>query len=224
MKQYPPGYGSVEPVADYRPWDIDRDFLSVYELIKEHTKVDIFRCYSLWTAVKQAIDLPGDVIEVGVWRGGTGALMAAQLARCAPERRIYLADTFTGVVKAGPRDDYYKGGEHADTERATVEELLGRCGITNATILEGTLPEETASEVTCDSICLCHVDVDVYQSAKDVVDWVWPKLPVGGIVIYDDYGFYGCEGVTALGNEDMERGDRLFLSNLNGQGVLVKRA
>lgn len=224
MKEYPPGYGAVEPAADYRPWDVDEAFRKAYQQIAEHTKVDQYRCYALWVLLAQAVDLPGDVIEVGVWRGGTGALLGLQLARLAPERRLYLADTFEGVVKAGPRDDYYKGGEHADTDRATVETLLESCGLSSATLLSGVFPEETGAEVTSDAICFCHIDVDVYQSAKDVVDWVWPKLTAGGVVVYDDYGFYGCEGVTALGNEDIHKGDRLFVQNLNGQGVIVKRS
>jgi O-methyltransferase len=224
VKHYPPGYGRVEPVADYRPWDTDEPFLAAYEQIRDYTKVDIYRCYTLWTLVRQALDLPGDVMEVGVWRGGTAALLGMQLARAAPQRRLYLADTFAGVVKAGPRDDYYKGGEHADADRETVEALLARCEIPNATVLAGVFPEETGAAVEGRAISFCHVDVDVYQSAKDVVEWVWPRLPVGGVVVYDDWGFYGCEGVTALGHEDMEKQDRLFIPNLSGQGILVKRS
>ena len=41
----------------------------------------------------------------------------------------------------------------------------------------------------------CHIDVDVYQSARDVLEWVWGRLCIGAIVVYDDYGFDGCHGV-----------------------------
>jgi O-methyltransferase len=47
-------------------------------------------------------------------------------------------------------------------------------------------------------------------------------MPVGGVIVYDDYGFYGCEGVTALGTEEIERSNRLFLHNLSGQAFLIK--
>ncbi|NBB90721.1 MAG: methyltransferase [Spirochaetes bacterium] len=221
-KRYPPGYGPVQPQANYRPWDIDGIFAPLYTAVQEHTKVDEARCYLLWQAALQCGSVKGDFLEVGVWRGGTGALLCDAAARLADERHVYLADTFRGVVKAGPRDDYYKGGEHADTDRETVEGLLAELDTGNYTILEGVFPEETGDRLPNGAIALCHVDVDVYQSARDVTEWVWPRMPVGGLVVYDDYGFYGCEGVTALGNEDFERTDRLFLHNLSGQAFLIK--
>lgn len=221
-KNYPPGYGPVHPQADYRPWDTDEVFRRLYESVTDHTKVDEPRCYLLWRTALQCGALPGDILEVGVWRGGTGALLCDAATRIGGGRRVYLADTFRGVVKAGPQDDYYRGGEHADTSRETVEGLLGGLGMRNYAVLEGIFPEETADQVDSEAIALVHVDVDVYRSARDVVEWVWPRLPVGGMIVYDDYGFYGCEGVTAWGNEEYGRDDRLFLHNLSGQAVAVK--
>jgi O-methyltransferase len=103
-----------------------------------------------------------------------------------------------------------------------VEELLAALDAGNTTVLEGVFPEETAGRIPDGPLALCHIDVDVYQSARDATDWVWPRMPVGGVIVYDDYGFYGCEGVTALGQEEYERPDGLFLHNLSGQAFLVK--
>lgn len=222
-KIYPRGYGVVTPQADYRPWDIDPEFSGFFRAVEAHTKVDIARCHELWELLGQCHHLEGDVLEVGVWRGGTGALLAAGARRLwGDSRRVFLADTFRGVVKAGPKDDYYRGGEHADTSSGVVRELLGSIGLSNAELLEGIFPEETGHLVADRRFCFCHVDVDVYQSARDTVEWVWPRMPVGGVLVYDDYGFYGCEGVTALGREDRLREDSVFVHNLNGHGVLVK--
>ena len=223
-KRYPPGYGPVAPVADYRPWDIDKTFLAVFEQVREHTKLDVFRAYALWRYAEQSAKLPGDILEVGVWRGGSAALMAAALHELGVNnRRVVLADTFRGVVKAGPRDDYYKGGEHSDTSEAIVRELFSRLDLDGYDLLVGVFPDETAGLLSDDRrFAICHVDVDVYQSARDVAEWVWPRLPAGGLLIYDDYGYYGCEGVTALGNEEFLAGDRMVTHNLNGQLVAVK--
>ena len=225
----PAGYGEIRPVANYAPWDTDPDFLRVYASIRDNTLVDTYRCYSLWQLSRQVGNLAGDVLEVGVWRGGTGALLRQALAG-ANDVKIWLADTFRGVVKAGPRDDYYKGGEHANTSRTIVESLLASLGDGAETqILEGIFPDETGDEIADIRFRFCHIDVDVYQSALDVLEWVWPRLTVGGIVVFDDYGFYGCEGVTALGNELLQTAqntdaDYRFMYNLSGQGVMVKIA
>ncbi|MFO8063641.1 MAG: TylF/MycF/NovP-related O-methyltransferase [Spirochaetota bacterium] len=221
-RSYPAGYGPVRPEANYRPWDVDERFRVLYATVADYTKVDEARCYLLWRTALQLNAVEGAFVEVGVWRGGTGALLCDAASRLERPRHVYLADTFRGVVKAGPRDDYYKGGEHADASADTVKALLETVGANNATVLEGVFPEETGGEIPEGAIALCHIDVDVYQSARDVAEWVWPRMPVGGVIVYDDYGFYGCEGVTAFGNEEYERGDRLFLHNLSGQAVVVK--
>ncbi len=229
-KRYPRGYGRVYPVADYEPWRIDEAFAAIYRQIAGHTKVDIYRCYELWCLAGQAAKLPGDILEVGVWRGGTGALLAARAAGRADayngngfgSKRVFLADTFTGVVKAGERDTYYRGGEHADTSLEAVRELLAELDLTNVELLRGVFPEDTAERISHRRFSLVHVDVDVYQSARDTVEWAWPRLTLGGVVVFDDYGFYGCEGVTELVDEVYDRPDRLVMHNLNGQAVVTK--
>ena len=52
-------------------------------------------------------------------------------------------------------------------------------GLTNVELLQGIFPEETAARVADRGFRLVHVDVDVYQSAKDVFDWAWPRLSAG---------------------------------------------
>lgn len=223
---YPAGYGRVHPVADYRPWDVDPLFSRIYNDIAEHTMVDQYRCYALYQLLQQAMSYGGDILEVGVWRGGTGALLARTARSCPPSAHpppvVWLADTFSGVVKAGERDPYYKGGEHDNTSVEIVRTLLQGMRIDEYRVLEGVFPEQTATAVGECAFCFCHIDVDTYQSAKDVVRWVWPRLPQGGVVVFDDYGFYGCEGVTALVDEERDAADRIFIHNLNGQAVFVK--
>lgn len=217
------GYERVEPKATYAPWSEDREFLRVNETIRDHTLVDRYRCYELWQLVAQAIKTPGDLLEVGVWRGGTGALIAAQAARYDRSRVVFLADTFTGVVKAGRRDRYYRGGEHANTSVEHVRRVLESFDLDNARILAGVFPDETAGRIdTGTGFCFCHVDVDVYQGASDVTEWVLPRLNPGGIIVYDDYGFYGCEGVTDFVNEISGTPGLVVVHNLNGHAVIVK--
>jgi len=217
-----PGYERVEPRATYAPWQADEAFHTVNSVTREQTLVDLYRSYELWQLVSEACKVPGDMLEVGVWRGGTGALIAARTAALDPDRHVYLADTFQGVVKAGPKDQYYRGGEHANASRDDVESLVARLGLNNVTVLTGVFPDDTASSVNSQCISLCHIDVDVYQGAKEVTEWVWPRLSAGGIVVYDDYGFYGCEGVTAYVNEVSDQSDRVCVRNLNGHAIFIK--
>jgi len=211
----------VLPYATYSPWLHDVDFQLVYERIKCHTLVDIYRCYELWSIGLQMNMIPGNFLEVGVWRGGTGALLASSV-QGNPSKHVYLADTFTGVVKAGADDTAYVGGEHADTSPKIVSDLLHTLGLSNFSLLQGIFPEQTAERFH-GQLALLHCDVDVYSSAKDVVLWGIPLLSHGGAIVFDDYGFSGCEGVTRLVEELRKDPRFLFIHNLNGHAILIKK-
>jgi len=215
-------YEVILPRATYAPWLQDAEFDKAYNAIEGYTLVDKYRCYELWQLVKESAKLEGALIEVGVWRGGTAALIAERAKESGISDTVYLCDTFAGVVKAGEEDSRYKGGEHSDTSKEMVEELLGGFGLDNTKILVGIFPDETGSMVRDETFRFCHIDVDVYQSAKDVMEWLWPKLVIGGMVVFDDYGFRGCDGVTQFVNEERGKKDRIVIHNLNGHAVLVK--
>jgi O-methyltransferase len=214
----------VIPSATYAPWASDPEFLRVYELIQQNTMVDKYRCHELWSLVSELSSVQGDILEVGVWRGGTGCLIAVRAQQLAPEKRVFLCDTFSGVVKAGADDTYYRGGEHADASGEVVQSLLARAEVTNVTILEGIFPDQTGDPLADRRLSFSHIDVDVYRSARDILDWVWPRMQVGGAVVFDDFGFLGCEGVTKLVQERTCRPDSLMIHNLNGHALLLKIA
>jgi O-methyltransferase len=210
----------IFPKATFSPWESDNSFLKVYNVAKGHTLVDIYRSYELWHLVKQTNGLEGHILEVGVWRGGTGALL---IGAAKDSSNVYLCDTFLGVVKAGNNDNVYKGGEHADTSINEVKALLSNLNFKNYTILKGIFPEETAGELNQLTFRFCHIDVDVYSSAKDIFLWIWPRLVVGGVVVFDDYGFAACEGITTLVNSEIAtRKDLIMLHNINGHAVIIK--
>jgi SAM-dependent methyltransferase len=212
----------VIPRATYSPWHEVPAFRKAHDAIRANTLVDSYRCYDLWSLIGQVTNIPGAVLEVGVWRGGTACLLGLAMKDANIKDRLYLADTFAGVVKASGADANYKGGEHADTTIETVKSLLAANQVDNYSLLQGVFPEQTAAQIAAGPIRFCHVDVDVYQSAKDVFDWVWPRLSVGGIVVFDDYGFVTCSGVTKFANEQANRGDLVFVHNLNGHALLLK--
>jgi O-methyltransferase len=64
--------------------------------------------------------------------------------------------------------------------------------------------------------------VDVFDSAKGVAEWVWRRLIVGGVVVFDDYGFQSCDGVTAFVNEMKLWPDCIIVHNLNGHAIAIK--
>jgi O-methyltransferase len=221
-KRYAPSYAAVFPEATYSPWLTDERFRDAYRIARSHTLVDWYRLFELWQLAAEVAPFGGDYLEVGSWRGGSAALIAARARVEAPSAMVFACDSFRGVVKAGARDTAYKGGEHADTSPEVVRGLFERLALTNAEVLEGVFPEETGEALADRHFGMVHVDVDVYESAHDVLSWAWPRLADGGIVVFDDYGFLGCEGVTALVDDQRKRSDRVVVHNLNGHGIVLK--
>jgi O-methyltransferase len=215
-------YRNIHPEATLSPWLNDNAFLSIYNKIKSYTLVDVYRCYELWILAQQSLKVNGIILEVGVWRGGTGAILSE--ATKGSDKEIFLADTFTGVVKAGQNDTTYKGGEHSDTSVDVVKNLISSLSLNNTTILEGIFPEETQHLISTDKkVSMLHSDVDVYSSSKDIVDWCLPKMVTGSVLVFDDYGFKACDGVTKFCNELRLRDDLIFTYNLNGHAIFFKK-
>ena len=212
----------IIPYATYSPWLADMSFLTTFAAVGEYSLVDIYRCYELWKLVEQVATLPGDLLEVGTWRGGSGALMAAQAKAKRMAKTVFLCDTFQGVVNAGAQDSVYQGGEHADTSIAMVSQLMDRLQLDNTRILAGIFPDQTGDVIADLRFALCHIDVDVYQSARDSFNWVWSRLEPGGVVVFDDYGFANCDGVTKLVNDYHDYPGALLVHNLNGHALMIK--
>jgi O-methyltransferase len=210
--------------ATYSPWLQDEAFLACHAAVRGNTLVDLYRCWELWHLLGQVGGVDGDVLEVGTWRGGTGALLGRRAADLGLAAEIVLCDTFTGVVKAGAEDRNYRGGEHADTAVPVVQDLLRRLDLHNVRILQGIFPDETAGAVADRAFRFCHIDVDAYRSARDILAWVWPRLAVGGVVVFDDFGFPSTAGIAQLVTEEQQRPDLVCVQNLNGHAVFVKTA
>lgn len=213
----------IIPYSTYSPWESDIDFKNIYETVKNYTMLDIYRCYELWSLIKELHNIDGNVLEVGVWRGGSGSILCKALEKFNDYKSsgvVFLADTFSGVVKATERDTVYRGGEHADTNISIVSNLLSKLKITNYNLLQGVFPDDF-NGLNIGKLRLCHIDVDTYLSAKDIFYNIWDAIEVGGVVVFDDYGFWSCEGVTQFFNAlTISNGRKVY--NLNGHGLLVK--
>jgi O-methyltransferase len=134
---------------------------------------------------------------------------------------VYLCDTFTGVVKAGEYDYHYNNGEHS-TPINSVDALIKEQNLQYVKILQGIFPDESSHKILEQQIRFCHIDVDVYKSAEDIVAWVWGKLVVGGMIVFDDYGFETCQGIRKYVDEISLQKDNLMIYNTNGHAIIIK--
>jgi predicted O-methyltransferase YrrM len=138
--------------------------------------------------LSEAAALPGDVVECGVWRGGTALLLAASLEALAPSKRLYLCDSFQGLpaLTDGDRPEWYREGRFA-ARRDEVAELLARHHLADrCTILEGWFAD-TLPSLSGIRACMVHIDCDLYQSTVDCLTHLYPAVADGGVIVFDDY-------------------------------------
>jgi O-methyltransferase len=209
----------IIPNATYSPWKDNREFQDIFKQIKKFTTLDVMRLYELWYLDDQIKNLDGDYIEIGVYKGGSSALIAKK----NPNKTFFLCDTFDGVVGASEKDNKYLGGEHSDVTEEDLVSFFSMLKIENYKIIKGIFPESAKNTLDNRKFKYCHIDVDTYYSAKYSFEFIWNKLETGGVVVFDDYGFIGTEGVTEFVNEIKNSYDNVFFHNLNGHGIVIKK-
>ena len=153
----------------------------------------------LWNKVQEAPE--GDVVEIGCWKGGSSLMIATSAALHKFSSKVYICDTFKGVVLAGPNDNHHKDGDFGDTSQEMVDDYLSSHHLENYTLISGIFPHESEHLVTTDKIGFLHIDVDVYEGYLAILKWAQSKLVPDAIIVFDDYGLDTCQGATKAVNE-----------------------
>jgi O-methyltransferase len=144
--------------------------------------------------------IPGDVVECGVYRGGSAGVLGYELIRSRFERRLWLFDAFQGMPPASEQDDDYSRsieGQFVGSESQT-RRLLQRFVVpeTRYQIVRGWF-EDTLPMTETGPVALLHVDCDFYDPVKRVLETFYERLTPGGHVVLNDYGsFAGCRKAT----------------------------
>jgi len=179
--------------------------------LKGFTMTSSERLWSLINAVRHVVDnqIPGDLVECGVWRGGSVMAMARELSSLGvSDRRIWLYDTFAGMtdptsfdVEAGSgmtAANMLSSTEVADGDNvwcvAGLQDVSANVRSTgypfeNFTFVEGDVSKTLKSDFP-DSISLLRLDTDWYESTRTELEVLYPRLSVGGVCIFDDYGHW----------------------------------
>ncbi len=177
-------------------WDDDDHFNELMRQITEYTLIDKVRCFMIYQYARQVATLSGDVAEVGVYRGGTARLLAKTFEE--KNKTVHLFDTFSGMPSTNPSKDLHKEGDLNDTSLERVETYLYDCK--NVCFYPGLFPT-TSKPIENILFCLVHIDVDIYKSIADSCKFFYPRLEIGGIMVFDDYGSFSCPGVKLAVDE-----------------------
>lgn len=200
------GYHPAKPgyPPDFSPADIQ-----IVEEVVPFTMTSPERIFALCRSVEYVVRcrIPGDLVECGVWRGGSMMAIAKTLMRLGDtSRSLYLFDTFEGMTPPGTVDRTFRGEAASDLltsqDRGTswtwayapleaVKEAIYRTGYDRRRIhfirgkVEDTLPSRAPGE-----IAVLRLDTDWYESTYHELIHLYPRISPGGVMIVDDYGHW----------------------------------
>jgi O-methyltransferase len=191
------------------PPDMEKQFQVIYYECKDFTMTSIERMYALYKATQYIVDnkVPGDIVECGVWKGGSSMLCALTMKTMGEmQRKIYLYDTYSGMSQPTQKDVSYIGNRALDRwikaekngiydwDVATLEEVqknMFSTGYTkeNLLFIQGKV-EDTIPAIVPENIALLHLDTDWYESTYHELNHLFPRLSSGGVIVIDDYGHW----------------------------------
>lgn len=186
--------------------DMESSFREIHSLTQAYSMVSIESAYSLYRAIKYISEsnIPGSIVECGVWKGGSMMLTAQTLNECGDTARdLYLYDTFEGMPEPSEKDVKIRTGvsgkemwEKKNTEGGWAKEGLEQVQKNMQIIsypskkihyIKGKV-EETIPDTIPEEIALLRLDTDWFSSTYHELKNLYPKLSSGGILIIDDYG------------------------------------
>ena len=206
---------------DYKVWLKDKEFVDQFLNLSPHNSFSMERKYALREFARSVEKLNGAVAECGCYVGVSAWFIASVIN----SEDLYLFDSFEGLSIPSENDrspknlPQWKRGDLAATESDLYRNLS--C-FSNIHVLKGWIPERF-SEVADRNFKLVHIDVDLYQPTLDSLDFFYPRLVCGGMVVLDDYGFANCPGAFNAANHYMQDKAESIIHLPTGQGVIIKR-
>lgn len=161
------------------------------------TMIGIKRLNNIQHCVEDVIknNVAGDLIETGVWRGGSTILMRAILMSYAiTDRSVWVADSFEGLPKPdeskypADKDDTYHTFDELRVSMEDVKNNFSKYGLLDNQVrfLKGWF-KDTLPSAPIEKLSVLRLDGDMYESTMDALVNLYPKLSIGGYVIIDDY-------------------------------------
>jgi len=210
----------------FRGYDDEEVFKKMILTVLDYTMVTYDGLCGLLSMVRhcESVDLVGDYVEVGSWRGGCVGLMAQGAQHFGQAlRKIHAFDSFQGLpqpIASKDFDGYCEEVFDVTEETAQgklepidmlvasendVRELLfGKIKYPehNVIIHKGWFQDTIPAAQSIEEIAILRLDVDLYESYKVALEHLYPKVITGGFVIIDDWVFGGCQKAVSEYFED----------------------
>jgi len=160
-----------------------KEFAKSLKKIRSDTELllEDIEAYHIHMAVKKTQKVPGDIAEVGVYKGGSAKIICSAKG----DKHLHLFDTFEGLPQVDDIDmvwPFYEGKFAASYD--SVRKYIGNEN--SVSFYKGIFPA-TSEPVKDKKFSMVNLDVDTYESTKQCLEFFYPRMSRGGIVLSHDY-------------------------------------
>jgi hypothetical protein len=200
-----------------KTWWTDRDFLDKCRTLGSLADRAAERKFLIRELLAAVDHVPGDTAEAGVYQGASSWFICDHFA--GTDRTHWAFDSFEGLSHPVEVDGpFWKSGD-LETSEGVVRRVLAPYRVE---IRRGWIPDSFRG-VSAEHFCFVHIDVDLYEPTRASLEFFYPRLSSGGIVVCDDYGFTTCPGAKRAFDDFAADKPEPVVHLPTGQGMLVKR-
>lgn len=220
IENHPESWMRRKKIAGHRIGD-DRRFLTLHaSSVRDGDALQrVEERYNLWMLACAVAPRVGAYAEVGVYRGGSARFLCAAKG----DAPLHLFDTFAGMPATNPlTDGHFQPGEFADGTLERVKAYLA--GYPNLHFHPGIFPHSTAGldPDTALRFKFVHLDVDLYLSTLHSLEWFYPRLTRGGVLLTHDYSLPEVPGVKQAFDEFFRDKPEIVVPLWFSQAMIVK--
>jgi O-methyltransferase len=200
---------------------------------RAESMIGLRRMENIQYCVQAVVDeeVPGDLIEAGVWRGGACIFMKANLlARGDDTRTVWVADSFQGLP--APNANLYPADAGDDLHTRSglsvgadqVRHNFARYGVLDERVrfLVGWF-KDTLPAAPIEALSLMRLDGDMYESTWQAIEALYPKLSPGGFCIIDDFGSHQSQAGRAVHDYRKANGIHEEIVDIDGFGAFWRK-
>lgn len=195
------------------------EFFEMYKKIIATTEIlmSAHQAFILYCAVKAVEKISGDIIEVGVYKGGS----AKFIAELKNKKILHLFDTFSGLQDANDVDIQADNTKFVNKDFISDYDIVCHAlsNYKNILINKGYFPNN-ANHIKDKKFCLVHLDVDTYTSTLNSLSFVYSRMSRGGFILSHDYST--AKGVTKAVDEFFKDKPETIIQVSNKQCLIVK--
>jgi len=184
-------------------------------LTSSHEKSIIWRTYILLYFAEMASIVPGDFLELGCHVGSTAMQVIKKIDFQKIGKQYYLYDLFEW--NEGDEHTQFEGHKNPNMYLDVLEKFSSEKYVH---IIKGKVPEVMLIEAP-KKIAFAHIDMNHPVPEKGALIHILPKLTKGGIIIFDDYGWWGYSAQKIAIDEVLIQHSLSVLELPTGQGVLI---